>query len=325
MGKDDIMKKFGILMIALVLTSLTGCGTKDEEKKTEQVEKKKIEVVATTGMIADIVKTIGRDAVNVTTLMGPGVDPHTYKASAGDVGKMAEADVIFYNGLHLEGAMAEVFERMSGKVRAVAVTDRIMEQNLLKPAEFKGAFDPHVWFDVRVWMSAVELVKDILIEYDRGAAVVFDANCEGYLAELSELHDYVYHLAESVPKRQRVLITAHDAFNYFGRAYGFDVKGLQGISTASEAGTADVQELAKFIVDHEIPAIFVESSVSPKSIKAVQAAVEAKGFKVKIGGELYSDALGSPGTFEGTYVGMITHNIETIANALNAGKDPRVP
>ncbi|MFH1894062.1 MAG: zinc ABC transporter substrate-binding protein [Candidatus Zixiibacteriota bacterium] len=318
-----MMKKLGILMTILILTSLIGCGKKEEEKKSEKVEKKKIEVVTTTGMIADIVKNIGGDAVNVTALMGPGVDPHTYKASAGDVGKMANADVIFYNGLHLEGAMSEVFERMSGEVRAVAVTDRIMESHLLESPQFEGAFDPHVWFDVRVWMMAVELVRDILIEYDRGAAVMFDNNTEGYLTELSELHDYVYKLTKSVPERQRVLITAHDAFSYFGRAYGFEVRGLQGISTASEAGTADVQNLAQFIVDHKIPAIFVESSVSPKSIEAVQAAVAAKGFKVKIGGKLFSDAMGNPGTFEGTYIGMVTYNVETIANALSAGKEPQ--
>ncbi len=319
------MRKVSVIyLVALVAALFVSCGKKQEEKKTDVAqEKKRIEVVTTTGMIADIVRNVGGEAVNVTALMGPGVDPHLYKASEGDVGRMAKADIIFYNGLHLEGAMAEVFERLKGK--AYAVSDGIDRARLLQPKEFEGAYDPHIWFDVRMWMSAVEFVRDVLIQYDRASAVIFDTNTQAYLQQLAELHDYVLKLAKSVPENQRVLVTAHDAFNYFGRSYGFLVKGLQGISTASEAGTADVQDLAQFIADRRISAIFVETSVPERSIRAVQAAVKAKGFDVKIGGHLYSDAMGSEGTAAGSYIGMVTHNIETIVNALHGGRESNMP
>jgi manganese/zinc/iron transport system substrate-binding protein len=250
--------------------------------------------------------------------MGAGVDPHLYKASEGDVTRLAQADVVFYNGLHLEAAMGEVLERMHGRVKTVAVTDGIARDQLLAPPEFKGQFDPHVWFDVTFWMQATEKVRDTLAEMDPASAGRYQDNARAYLAELEELHEYVKTRAASVPAEQRVLITAHDAFNYFGRAYGFEVRGLQGISTATEAGTADVQSLAEFIADRKIRAIFVESSVPQRTIEAVQMAVRARGFDVKIGGQLFSDAMGNAGTPEGTYIGMVRHNIDTIVNALAA-------
>ncbi len=319
------MKKIYVMcMIAVAAALLLSCGKKQEEDKTDVVqEKKRLEIVTTTGMIADIVRNIGGEAVNVTALMGPGVDPHLYKASEGDVGRMANADIIFYNGLHLEGSMADVFEKLKGK--AFAVTKGIDRSMLIQPDEFERAYDPHVWFDVRMWMIAVEYVRDKLIEHDRASAVIFDTETQAYLQQLAELHDYVLKLAKSVSPNQRVLVTAHDAFNYFGRSYGFQVRGLQGISTASEAGTADVQELAQMIVDRRIAAIFVETSVSQRSIKTVQAAVVAKGFDVRIGGHLYSDAMGTEGTAAGSYIGMVTHNIETIVNALHGGKVSNTP
>ncbi|MGD9048386.1 MAG: zinc ABC transporter substrate-binding protein, partial [Anaerolineae bacterium] len=249
---------------------------------------------------------------------GPGIDPHLYKASEGDVSSLSEADVIFYNGLHLEAKMGEVLEQMGSRIKTVAVTSEIDESLLLSPPEFEGAHDPHIWFDVALWMKAVEVVRDTFIEVDPGSADLYRANAEEYLASLEELQVYVQEQTARVPEQQRVLITAHDAFNYFGHAYGFEVRGLQGISTATEAGTGDVQDLAEFIAVNEIPAIFVESSVPVRNVEAVQAAVQAKGFEVSIGGELFSDAMGNPGTEEGTYTGMVRHNVDTIVAALLA-------
>jgi manganese/zinc/iron transport system substrate-binding protein len=248
--------------------------------------------------------------------MGPGVDPHLYKASEGDVTRMSEADLIVYNGLHLEAQMGEVFEQMEGRIKAVAVTSNIDESLLLSPPDYEGAHDPHVWFDVTLWMTVVELVRDTLVELDAGSAELYKSNAESYLAQLDELHNYVSTQAERVPSEQRVVITAHDAFNYFGHAYGFEVRGLQGISTESEAGTGDVQDLAEFIASRRIPAVFIESSVPQRNIEAVQAAVKSRGFEVTIGGELFSDAMGDPGTPEGTYIGMVRHNVDTIVSAL---------
>lgn len=275
-----------------------------------------IRAVATTGMVGDIVKNVGGDRVELTTLMGPGVDPHLFKPSERSVINLATADVIFYSGLHLEAQMGKVFERMQGRVRSVAVTDTIDRSKLSSPPQFEGNYDPHVWFDVQMWMKAAEHTRDALIGMDPAHAETYQANAEVYLLELEALDSYVRAQAERVPPERRVLITAHDAFHYFGEAYGFEVRGLQGISTATEAGTGDVQDLAKFIVERQIPAIFVESSVPPRTIEAVKAAVRARGYDVQIGGQLYSDAMGNPGTPDGTYVGMVRHNIDTIVSAL---------
>ncbi len=309
------MRKVQFWASVTLMALLAACGQRASQSDGD-LSQRQIRVVTTTGMITDIVQIVGGERVQVNGLMGPGVDPHLYKASEGDVILLAEADLIFYNGLHLEAKMAEVFEKMQGRVKTAAVTEGIDPDLLLSPAEFEGAPDPHVWFDVTLWMKAVESVRDTLAEIDPKNAELYQTNAENYLKELAELHDYVKGQAEKVPKAQRALITAHDAFNYFGRAYGFEVRGLQGISTATEAGTGDVQGLARFIAEREIPAIFVESSVPERNIEAVQAAVEARGFKVKVGGELFSDAMGDPDTAEGTYVGMVRHNIDTIVSAL---------
>jgi manganese/zinc/iron transport system substrate-binding protein len=271
-------------------------------------------------MIADITRRVGGKQVDVTSLMGAGVDPHLYKASEGDVRRLSQAEVIFFNGLHLEAGMSEVLERMGSRSRTVAVSDAIERSKLLAPPEFKGAYDPHIWFDVRLWMNATERVRDTLTEYDAANKEIYRSNAESYLAELGELHAYVESQAGRVPEAQRVLVTAHDAFNYFGRAYGFEVRGLQGISTASEAGTADVQALAAFIAERRIPAVFVESSIPQRTIEAVQAAVKARGYETRIGGQLYSDAMGDAGTPQGTYTGMVRHNIDTITEALMAAR-----
>jgi manganese/zinc/iron transport system substrate-binding protein len=256
--------------------------------------------------------------VKVEALMGPGVDPHLYKARAGDVRSLARADLILYNGLHLEAAMGEVLEEMTGRVRTVAVTEGISRTLLLAPPEFVGAYDPHVWFDVTLWMEAARRIATALAEADSAHAAAYAERADSYLEELRALDTWARARASEVPRNRRVLVTAHDAFNYFGRAYGFEVRGLQGISTASEAGTADVQRLADEITRRRIPAIFVETSIPLRTVEALQAAVRSRGFDVQIGGSLYSDAMGSGGTPEGTYIGMVRHNMNTIVGALTA-------
>ena len=305
------------LLALLILTGVTACSRSQAGTAAASGGDTQLNVVTTTGMIADIAKNVGGDHVQVTSLMGPGIDPHLYKASAGDVNRLFEADIIFYTGLHLEASMGKVLERFNESgATTVAVAETIDPEKLQAPPEFEGFYDPHVWFNVAFWMDAATAVQDALIAIDPAHADDYAANAQAYLAELSELDAYVAEQAARVPKEQRVLITAHDAFNYFGKAYSFEVRGLQGISTASEAGTADVQDLARFITERRIPAIFVESSVPPRTVEAVQAAVRAQGFDVQIGGELFSDAMGSPGTPEGTYDGMVRHNIDTIVGAL---------
>ena len=294
-----------------------GCGRSDKDVPLGQ---RQIGVVTTTTMISDAVKIVGGERVNVTGLMGAGVDPHQYEPSAGDVTRMERADIIFYNGLHLEGKMGEVFQQVGGRTKVVAVTAGIPPAQLREVAEFEGGHDPHVWFDVTLWMKVVEHVRDKLAELDPGHAATYQANAKKYLAELAALDKYVREQAGRIPPKQRVLVTAHDAFGYFAKAYGFEVRGLQGVSTETEASIADVQRLAEFIAGRRIPAIFVESSVNPKNVESVRANVRSRGFEVKVGGELFSDALGTPGTPEGTYVGMVRHNIDTIVQALAPGQ-----
>jgi manganese/zinc/iron transport system substrate-binding protein len=275
-----------------------------------------IDAVATTGMIGDIVKNVGGDRVEVDVLMGAGVDPHLYKASEHDLRTFERADVIFYNGLHLEGGLSYVLEKMESRTRTVAVTDRIPRDQLRSPPEFEGNYDPHVWFNVAFWMLAAEQVRDAFIAIDPDHRDGYEARATAYLAQLGELDAYIFAQVARIPAGGRVLITAHDAFGYFGDRYGFEVRGLQGVSTATEAGTRDVQSLADFIADRQIPAIFVESSVPRRTVEALREAVQSRGWDVRIGGELFSDAMGDAGTVEGTYVGMVRHNIDTITNAL---------
>jgi manganese/zinc/iron transport system substrate-binding protein len=279
---------------------------------------RQIRVVTTTGMLADLVQNVGGERVQVQGLMGPGVDPHGYKASEGDVTRLSGADVIFYNGLELEAQMGHVFEKIGDRIRTVAVGERIPAELLLPSPDYEDSHDPHIWFDVRLWMEAARAVRDALTAIDPEHRAVYESNTGRYLAELEDLHSYVTAQANRVPPEQRVLITAHDAFGYFGQAYGFEVAGLQGISTVAEASAADVQALAIFISEQRIPAVFVESSVPTRTIEALQAAVRSRGFQVQIGGELYSDSMGSAGTPEGSYTGMVRANIDTIVSALAA-------
>lgn len=300
-------------LLAASAAMMAACGG-SAEASGEGTEK--LQIVTTTGQIGDIARHVGGEFVDVTALMGPGVDPHLYVASEGDVDRLVKADVILYNGLFLEAQMADVLRQIGERKPAIPVAERIEASRLLPWANYADEYDPHVWFDVTLWMKAVEAVRDALVDADPDHAATYKANADAYLRELADLDAYVKQQAATVPAEQRVLVTAHDAFHYFGRAYGFDVKGLQGISTASEAGTADVRELADFIAEHKISAIFVETSVPVRNVEALQAAVRDRGGDVAIGGQLYSDALGSPDGDAGTYVGMVRHNIDTIVKAL---------
>ena len=312
------MKRYRVSVTAALGLGLAAlavaCG-----RQTEAAVGEGLRAVATTGMIGWAVEVVGGDRVTVEALMGPGVDPHLYKATASDVRKLSEADVIFYNGLHLEAAMSELLNEMSARRPTVAVTRGLDTDSLLDSPIYVGNYDPHVWFDVELWMRAVETVSEALSELDPEGSAEYQANATRVVAELRELDAWVHTRVGELRPEQRVLVTAHDAFSYFGRAYGFEVRGLQGISTASEAGTADVQALAVMIAERRIPAVFVETSIPQRTIEAVQAAVRARGFEVRIGGSLFSDAMGNPGTDEGTYPGMVRHNVNTIVDALSAG------
>lgn len=313
------MKPSKLLAIFFILILFCVFCNPQDGSTTKDLSQRKIKVVTTTGMIADAVQNIGGERIEVIALMGPGVDPHLYKASEGDVNRMSNADIIFYNGLHLEGKMTEIFERLRNRKTTVAIGETIQKQDLLAPPEFEGNYDPHIWFDVSLWLKAISAIAATLTEMDSTHRLIYADNFNQYGNELTDLHHYVLERASQVLQDKRVLVTAHDAFNYFGRAYAFEVRGLQGISTATEAGTADIQNLAEFIVARRIPAIFVESSVPPRSIEALQAAVESRKFDIRIGGNLFSDAMGDAETSQGNYVGMVRHNIDTIVDALLSG------
>ncbi|MCY1152866.1 MAG: zinc ABC transporter substrate-binding protein [Sphaerochaetaceae bacterium] len=309
--KKKILKTIVLSILPLFL--LIGC-TKTENKETASFSSEnKMTVVTTTAMIGDVASEIGKDRVEVYSMMGPGVDPHLYKAKTSDLERLTSSDLIIYNGIHLEAKMADVLEKLSSTKNIHSIEEGLDETNLIT---IEQAHDPHIWFDVQNWITASKIIRDALTSTDPDGKEIYQANYESYIAKLEELDTYVKSQAQKVPKEQRILITAHDAFNYFGRAYDFEVKGLQGISTVDEAGTLDVRNLAQFIAENKIKALFVESSVSPKSIQALQAAVESRGWNIIIGGELYSDAMGDANTFEGTYIGMVTHNIDTIVSGL---------
>jgi manganese/zinc/iron transport system substrate-binding protein len=275
-----------------------------------------LRATATIGMIADVAEVVGKPHVTVTGLMGPGVDPHLYKATSSDLRKLREADVILYNGLHLEGRMADVLVKLARQVPAVQVTETIPEDLLREPAAFDGQYDPHVWFDLSMWRYVVEHIRDTFIGMDPANEETYRANAAQYLEKLDALHGYAKEQIASIPETSRVLVTAHDAFGYFGEAYDIEVMGIQGISTASEYGLQDLSRLVDVLVDRKVKAVFVESSVSSKSIEALVRGAESKGHKVRIGGELFSDAMGQAGTPEGTYLGMVRHNVDTIVAAL---------
>ena len=274
-------------------------------------------ISATVGMIADVVKNVAGERATVEGIIGEGVDPHLYKPTTSDIKALQGADVIFYNGLSLEGKMGDVLIRMGRSGKPVyAVTEEILDQGDYVITDEEKHYDPHVWMDVSGWIRAVDVVASGLSEYDAAGAEIYASNASTFKAKLQQLDAYAKTTIASIPKDRRVLVTAHDAFNYMARAYGLDVRGIQGISTESEAGVKDIEDLVSFLVKRKIPAIFVESSVSDKNVRALAEGARAQGHEVIIGGELFSDAMGLTGTYEGTYIGMIDHNVTTIARAL---------
>lgn len=295
-----------ILSIFLVMTSLVKPVSADALPV----------VTVTTGIIADTVRNIAGDKVELRALMGPGVDPHLYKATHGDLKSLSDARLVFFNGLHLEGKMQEVFDGLRKRKPVVALSDALDPTTLRTPPEFAGLHDPHIWFDVALWSKTVPLVRDQLSLLLPAEREYFAMRAAAYQQQLADLHTWVLEQAQQVPAGQRVLITAHDAFGYFGQAYGFEVAGLQGVSTASEFGLADIQRLTRLIISHGIKAIFVETSVPQRFILSIQQGVEAQGRQVAIGGTLYSDALGESGSGAESYIGMVRKNVETITGAL---------
>lgn len=274
-------------------------------------------VAATIGMVADIVRQVAGDRGEVTAIIGEGVDPHLYVPTRSDVAALMEADIVFYSGLLLEGKMTDTLVKVARTGRPVhAVTELVDESALLAPEEFAGHFDPHLWMDVSGWMQAVDAVTGALAEFDRAGQEGYRQRAADYRATLAELHDYAVSAIGSIPERQRILVTAHDAFNYFGRAYGLEVEGIQGMSTESEAGLDRINRLVDLLVTRKIGAVFVETTIADRSVRALIEGAAARGHQVVVGGELFSDAMGQPGTYEATYVGMLDHNITTVARAL---------
>lgn len=274
-------------------------------------------VTTTVGMVSDIVSQVAGDKAKVTGIIGEGVDPHLYKPTRNDVAALLGADVVFYSGLMLEGKMADTLIKVARNGKPVyAVTELVDEKFLLEPPEFQGHFDPHLWMDARAWGKGVEAVARALGQFDPKNSEFYEKNAAQYRTEIDKLDAYARKSIASIPEKSRVLITAHDAFNYFGRAYGIQVKGIQGISTESEAGLQDIIKLVDFIVAHDVKAVFVESSVADKNVRALVDGARSRGKEVRIGGTLFSDAMGAPGTYEGTYIGMIDHNVTSIARAL---------
>ncbi len=278
-------------------------------------------VATTVGMVADIVKNVAGDNADVTNIIGAGVDPHVFNPTRGDVALLLKSDIVFYAGLLLEGQMADILVKVSRKRPVYAVTELLAKSYIIEQPVSNHS-DPHVWMDVQGWMKAVEVVRDELAEFDPPNAERYRRNAAAYTQQLEKLDRYARQVIATIPDRQRVMVTAHDAFNYMGRAYDIEVMGIQGLSTESEAGLKDINRIVDELVRRKIPAVFVETSVSDKNVKALIEGAAARGHRVRIGGELFSDAMGAAGTYEGTYIGMIDHNATTIARALGGQAPP---
>ena len=303
-----------IAFSSMAILSVVGC---DGPKSSAGPRTQKLRIVTTTGMVTDMVRQVAGSRGDVAGLIGSGVDPHLFKATRHDIKLLQEADVVFYSGLKLEGRMQDALEQVNRVGRpVVAVTSKLEASYLRSPPEFDGHYDPHVWMDVVAWSRCLDVVVETLSQVDPEHADEFRQNAENYQAELRGLDEYVRTVIKSIPETHRVLVTAHDAFGYFGRTYGIDVRSVQGVTTESEAGVHDVNRLVDFLVERKLPAIFVESSVNEKNIRAVIEGTDSRQVKIQIGGELFSDAMGAEGTYEGTYIGMIDHNATQIARAL---------
>lgn len=305
---------FFSLAASLLAVAATACVPSSPSPRP--TDGNRLQVVATTGIVADVVGRIGGEHIDVKALMGPGVDPHLYKPTEGDVRLLGNADLIVYNGLHLEGKMTDVLVRLARSRPVVAVAEAVPEDALREPPEFDGLYDPHVWFDVSLWAMTPSVIARELAALDPAHEAEYQANAERVRDELLALDAWVTARISEIPAPARVLVTAHDAFGYFGRRYGMDVIAIQGLSTVSEAGLGDVSRVVDVVIDRGVKAIFVESSVPRRSIQAVVAAVGAKGGTVTIGGELHSDALGAAGGPASTYEGMVRANVDAIVEAL---------
>jgi len=285
-------------------------------------QERPLAVLATVGMIADVAANVGGDCVFLITMMGPGIDPHLYQATARDVQRLQAAEVIFYAGHSLEGQLGDVLGRFAERTPTVAVAEAAIAPDELIAHEGAYAVDPHVWMDAGLWAQTVPVVAESLAALRPACATVIAANAARYAAELEALDAWAAASIASIPEAQRILVTAHDAFGYYGRAYGIEVVGIQGISTESEAGVADIRAMSALIADRRVPAVFVESTINPRTMQAVIDAVRQQGSEVTIGGQLYSDAMGDTGTPEGTYIGMIRANTIAIATALGGAPAP---
>ena len=298
-----------VCLLLSVILLISGC-TNDEKRGGKK------RILTTTGMVGDAAKNLLGDLAEVQVLMGPGVDPHLYKASQGDMVRLSEADIIIYSGHHLEGKMTDIFEKMSTTKPVIGLSEYVAENKLLKAADGTATIDPHIWMDIKLWQTGIKGIADTLMKLFPGDTATIGKNFRSCRDKLTVTDAEITQLISTIPPDRRVLITSHDAFRYYGLSYNIEVRGLQGISTVSEYGLQDVSNMVNFIVDRGIKAVFVESSVSQKSLQAVIEGCNSKGHPIKIGGTLFSDAMGANGTPEGTYSGMLLHNSKTIANAL---------
>lgn len=312
----DAIKKIQMIMLLGFAFALVACDPSEETANEAGTDP--LNVVTTIAQIGEPLSVIGGDYIHVESLMGPSVDPHLYSPTQSDMSKIGDADLIIYNGLNLEANMVEVFDAISETKPVLAVGDAINEKDLLTDEE--GSIDPHIWFDLDLWQEALDSAVEALKVYQPEYADYFEANKQEYFAELAEVKQEAEKLAD-IPTSQRILVTAHDAFGYFGRMHDMEVIGLQGLSTNSEIGISDINQTIAIIKEHQVPAIFVESSINPNAIEAVIAGAENEGISLKLGGQLYSDAMGEAGTEEGSYLGMYRHNIETIYHALSEGME----
>lgn len=301
-----------LFIVSLFSAALfSSCVTKKSTEKTDL--EYPYQITTTVGMIADVIREVVGDRAKVTNIIGTGIDPHSYLPATTDIEDLSSADLIFYNGLHLEGKLGAILEKQANHKPVIAVSESLTDYDIIDDA---SESDPHLWMDISAWMKVTENITTQLSEFDPANAAAYRANSETYQKRLVELDQYARQSFASIPENQRVLVTAHDAFSYLGRAYKMEVRGIQGISTESKAGQRDITELVTFLVENNIPAIFIESSVPPRSVNAVIEGAKARGHSVKIGGSLFSDAMGPPNTYEGTYIGMLDHNITTITQAL---------
>lgn len=310
-----------VVVIALLGASRLLAGGAPEDAASGAVYP--IDIVATTGMVGDIVANVVGTKGSVFVLMDDEIDPHLFRPTRADVARMQKADLIFYNGLNLEGQMGDTLVQLARTRPVFAVTELIGESVLLDHEEYDGAFDPHLWMDVALWMEAVEIVVSALSDFDPAGADYYRDNGDTYLLELEELDTYVRETIAGIPQERKFLVTAHDAFGYLGDAYGLEVVGVQGLSTESEAGLEDINSLVSFLVENRISAVFAETTVADRALTAVIEGAAARGHRVEIGGELFSDAMGPAGSYEGTYIGMLDHNATTIARALGGSPPTR--